>query len=315
MEQVVVKKQFMLSFDAVYIEEDYVNPLLLLKDIPLTEALEQIAYLLLRLTNTHKDDEKFHSSNLIAWMMKMSGADQLKTLQFVTTYKNMVFNSDFILTDIRPCLDLMQMILKVNNPSNNELSKSDWGILFKSLLNCNATEIKKQKDMFDWNNTGSIEDFVNTILPVKMRNLEMDRRKDYKVQLMKVFYFFEFSQLDKEYKPYAESFLKFYNLETYGQYILNVLRPLLLMMTSDEITCKIQIDENSTAAINFFNQFIINDKNVTIDEDYLLLRQYPIFKSNPHTYTVLYTGFFIDKLYQGFLFDFVSVLNKCGHLL
>jgi len=312
MEQVVLKRQYMLSYEAIYIEEDCVDPLSLLKDIPLTAALEQIAYLLLRLTNIHKDDKKFHSSNLLAWMMKMSGEDQFKLLQFVTT--NPIFNHpDFILTDRRACLRLLQIILNTNNQTDKELSKSDWGILFKSMLICNTVEIEKQKEVFDWDNTGSIEDFVSKILPVKMRNLEIDRRKDYKVQLLKVFYFFEFCQSDNQYKLYAESFLKFYDLTSYDQYIWNVLYPFLLMMTNNEITCKIQIDENNTSTINFFNHFIINEKKVTIDEDYILLRQFPILKSGSASYTVLYLNFFVDKLYHGFLFDFVSVLRRCGH--
>lgn len=312
MEQVVLKKQYMLSFEAIYAEDDCVDPLLLLKGIPQTAALEQIAYLLLQLTNIHKDDKKFHSSNLLAWMMKMSGTDQVKTLKFVTT--NPIFNHpDFVLTDRRACLRLLQIILKVGNSTDQELSKSDWGILFKSLLICNAIELKKQKDIFEWDNTGSIEDFINKILPVKMQNLEIDRRKDHKVQLLKVFYFFEFCQSDGEYKHYAESFLKFYDLQTYDQYIWNVLYPFLLMMTNNEITCKIQIDENNTDVINFFNQFIINGRKITIDEDYILLRQFPIFKSGSKTYTILYVNFLVDKLYQGFLFDFVRVLKKFGH--
>lgn len=147
-----------------------------------------------------------------------------------------------------------------------------------------------------------------------MRNLEIDRRKDYKVQLLKVFYFFEFCQSDIEYKCYAESFLQLYGLKTYDQYIWNVLYPFLLMMSDNEITCKVQIDKANTDTINFFNQFLINEKKVTMDEDYLSLRQFPIFKSDLNTYTILYTNFFVDKLYQGFLFDFVSVLKKCGHV-
>ncbi len=312
MEQVVLKKQYMLSYEAIYAEDDCVDPLLLLKGIPLNAALEQVAYLLLRLTNIHKDDKKFHSSNLLAWMMKMSGTDQVKTLQFVTT--NPIFNHpDFVLTDRRACLRLLQIILKVGNSTDKEPSKTDWGILFKSLLICNAIEIKKQKDIFDWDTTGSVEAFLNKILPVKMRNLEIDCRKDYKIQLLKVFYFFEFCQADEEYKRYVESFLKLYDLKTYDQYIWNVLYPFLLMMTNNEISCKIQIDENNIGTINFFNQFIINEKKVTIDDDYILLRQLPIFKSGSNTYTILYMNFFVDKLYQGFLFDFVSVLKKCGY--
>lgn len=155
-EHVVLKKQYMLSYKAIYAEDDCVDPILLLKGIPLKGALEQIAYLLLRLTNIHKDDKKFHSSNLLAWMMKMSGTEQYKALQFVTT--NLIFNHpDFVLTDRRACLRLLLIILKVGNSTEKELSKTDWGILLKSLLICNTKEIKKQKDIVNWDNTGEVE--------------------------------------------------------------------------------------------------------------------------------------------------------------
>jgi len=313
MEQVDLKKQFMLSFESIYANEKNFDPLTSLLNVSSIEAIEQIAYLLLLLTNIHKDDKNFHSTYLISWMMKMSGTDQSETLQYLTTNKNIVFSPNFILTDRRACLRLMQLILNSGNTSKKELSESDWGVLFKSLLDCNTIENKKQEAVFNWDGSGEVEEFINKILPIKIRNLEIDIRKDYKVQLMKVYYFFEFCQSDIEYKSYLDNFLKFYGFKKYHHYIRNVLQPFLLMMTNNEITCKIQIDETNTISINFFNQFVINDKKVSIDEDYSMLRQFPLFRSAPFTYTVLYMNFLIDKLYQGFLWDFVSVQKGHGH--
>ena len=303
----------MLSYENIFAVEKDFNPLLSLSTVSLGNAIEQIAYLLLRLTNIHKDEKDFHYSNLISWMMKMNGVNQSKILQFITINKNLVFSSDFILTDRRACLRLMQWNLKAGNASNDELSKSDWETLLKSLLSCNMIEIKKQEAIFNWDLTKNTESFLHEILPVKIRNLEIDKRKDYKIQLMKIYYFFEFWQSDFKYKHYIDNFLKFYGLKKYNQYIWNIFNPFLLMMTNNEMTCKIQFDETSTHSINFFNQLIINDKRKSInenDDDYLLLRQYPIFKNGPFTYTVLYMNFLIDKLYQAFLWDFVSVQKK-----
>jgi hypothetical protein len=84
-------------------------------------------------------------------------------------------------------------------------------------------------------------------------------------------------------------------------------------MSNDEISCNIEIKEDSAGLIKLFDQFTINDKNIHLDEDYILLRQFPLFKSGLYTYTFLHMDFFVDKLYQGFLFDFVRVLNKCGY--
>ncbi|NBA85538.1 hypothetical protein GVN16_07190 [Emticicia sp. CRIBPO] len=309
-EQVLLKKQYMVSFEAVYSQSDFIDPLILLKDIPLA-ALEEVAYLLVRITNIQKEERRFHSSYLLGWMMRMTGIDQRKVLQFVQT--NPIFNLvDFLITSQKSCLRLIQIILEVGCPIERELSKNDWGMLFKSLLICNTIEIKKQEEVFNWNNNEGTENFMSKILPIRMRNLEIERRKDYKVQLLKASYFFEFCKLDNEYKSYLESFLSFYSFKSYEEYIWNILHPFLLMMTNDEITCKIHIDQKDISTINFFKHFLINDKKVTLDEDYLLLRQFPILYRATNTYIFLNINFFIDKLYHGFLFDFVDVLKKSG---
>lgn len=313
--KVALKRQFMLAYENIFEDGKDFSPLLSLNTVSLGNAIEQIAYLLLRLTNIHKDEKDFHCSNLITWMMKISEVNQAKVFQFINANKNFVFNSDFIFTDRRACLRLMQFILKAGSVSNNELSKSDWETLLKSLLSCNSIEINKQEAVFNWNSKDDTESFINKILPVKVRNLEIDKTKDYKVQLMKVYYFFEFWQSDYKYKRYIDNFLKFHGLKSYQHYIWNIFNPFLLLMTNNEITCKIQFDETSVHSRNFFNQFVINDKRNSVnenDDDYLLLRQYPIFKNSSFTYTVLYMNFLIDKLYQGFLWDFVSVQKKCG---
>lgn len=314
--QVALERQFMLSYENMFETEKDFSPLSSLKAVPLGNAIEQIAYLLLRLTNIPKDEKDFHYSNLISLIMKISGVNQSKVFQFINTNQNLVFGSDFVLTNQRACLKLMQLILKAGNTSNKELSKSDWDTLFKSLLSCNTIEIKKQEAIFNWDSRENTESFLNKILPVKIRNLEINERKDYKIQIMKVYYFFEFWQKDNKYKDYIDKFLKFYGFEKYNQYIKNIFYPYLKMMTNDTMTCKIKFDETNISSINFFNQFVINDKSQSInenDDDYLLLRQYPIFKNDSFTYTVLYMNFLIDKLYQGFLWDFVNVQKEFGN--
>lgn len=313
--QVTLKRQIMLSYENIFEADKDFSPLNSLMTVSLENAIEQISYLLLRLTNIRIDQNDFHSSNLISLMMKISGSNQSKVFQFININKELVFSPNFILTDPRACLRLMQLILKARNTSNKELSKSDWETLLKSLLSCNTIEIKKQEALFNWDSRKDTESFLNEILPVKIRNLEIDKRKDYKIQLMKVYYFFEFWQSDDKYKNYIDNFLKFYGFKDYNQYIWNILHPYLKMMTSNTISCKIKFDETNISFINLFNQFVINEKSHSInenDDDYLLLRQYPIFKNESFTYTVLYMNFLVDKLYQGFLWDFVNVQKEFG---
>lgn len=43
-----------------------------------------------------------------------------------------------------------------------------------------------------------------------------------------------------------------------------------------------------------------------------LIRKYPVLKTNGNTYSILNMNFFVDKMFQGFLFDLASVNNSNG---
>lgn len=315
-EQVSFKRKFILAYENIFVAEKAFSPLNSLRSVPQRSAIEQIALLLLRITNIHKDEKDFHYSYLISLMMQTNRKTQSKVFQFINANKEIVFSSDFVLTNPRACLRLIQLILKAGNDSEDELSESDIETLLKSLLTCNTIEIKKEEPLFNWNLRDNTESLLNKVLPVKMRSLEIDKRNDYKIQLIKIYYFFEFWQSDYKYKKYIDNFLKLYRFEKYNQYIWNICHPFFSMMTNDSITCKIKFDETNIDSINFFDRFVINNNSHIInenDDDYLLLRQYPIFKNDSFTYTVLSMNFLIDKLYQGFLWDFVKVQKDFGN--
>jgi hypothetical protein len=62
-------------------------------------------------------------------------------------------------------------------------------------------------------------------------------------------------------------------------------------------------------SMEFYDRLTINNKITATDKDYKPLRQYPLFKSEKNTYVFMDFGFFVDKFYQGFLFDFASQTN------
>src|SRR5690606_24326316 len=66
------------------------------------------------------------------------------------------------------------------------------------------------------------------------------------------------------------------------------------------------IDEGGSV-MDFYERLTINGKVNAVDKDYKPLRQYPLFKSEKDTFVFLDFRFFVDKFYQGFLFDFAAI--------
>jgi hypothetical protein len=151
-----------------------------------------------------------------------------------------------------------------------------------------------------------MEQFANNILAVQVRNIEHERSKDYVIQFLKVYYFFVFCKKHDKYSTHLKSFLTYLSLNSYSNYLWKLIIPYLKIMVSEPPTPKIYLDGNGEA-IDFYDRLTINGKIIATDKDFKSLRQYPLFRTEKNTYIFLDFRFFVDKFYQGFLFDFADI--------
>lgn len=305
MRNVQIEKFFLLSFNDLYDDDDF-DPSAALKDLPQTQSLEFISYLLHLYNIRKRADSRFQSHHLLQWMMQMENDDKTKVGNFIHQKSSLIFDPSFKLIDRRPCLDLIQHILVFTSPFDNPLNKSHYSILFRCLLYFNSLENKAQEKLFNWDEKGNIEQFADHILIVQTRNIEHERFKEYVLQFLKVYYFFSFCESHSKYSAYLNLFLSSIGLSSYKQYLWKLLGPYLNLMVSDQPTPKMHIDD-SDEMLHFYDRFIINGKISSPDKDYRPLRQYPLFKSEKKTYVFMDFRFFVDKFYQGFLFDFAAI--------
>lgn len=307
MKNVQIEKVLLLGYVDVYENSD-IYPTELLKTLPQTTALEFISYLLHLYNVRKRNDNTFQSHHLMQWMMQLESLDKNKVADFVQQKSKLIFDSSFKLIDRRPCLDLIQHILLYCPANDRPLNQSDYTVLFKSLLHFNSTENKAQEQLFNWTGDGSIGQFANHILTVQVRNIEHERFKDYVIQFLKVYYFFVFCESHKKYATHLRTFLSSVGLSSYSVYLWKLINPYLEVMVSEPPSPKMYIDDY-TEALAFYDRLTINGKISAIDRDYKPLRQYPLFGAGKNTYCFLDFRFFVDKIYQGFLFDF-STVNK-----
>jgi hypothetical protein len=237
------------------------------------------------------------------WMMNMGGSTQKGLLEFVTNNSSVVFDPGFKLLDRRPCLDLIQhLLVYADADSHRKLSKDDFGTLFRLLLTFNSNSIVDQETIFNWDDTGSFQQFADEILKLQLRNIENEKFKDYVLQFLKVYYFFKFCENNDEYDGYLKLFLESLSLPSYKSYLWMLLSPYLNLQISEEPT-PIMHFEGDEQFLSFYSRMAING-NVTIDRDYRSLRALPLFKLSENKFLFLDFRFFVDKFYNGFLFDF-----------
>ena len=304
MKNVQIEKQFLLSQPDIYPDVE-IDPCILLSTVPRTHALEFISYLLHLYNVRIRTDHEFHSRHLMQWMMQMENTDKIRVSNFIQLNQKLVFDNSFKVISRRPFLHLIQYILVHSRPGNEPLHSIHYSVLFKCLLYFNSAENKLQEQLFNWEVSGNTEQFADLIMVAQVRNIEHERFKDYVIQFLKVYYFFVFLESHTKYAGYLKTFLAHLSLTSYTEYLWKLMSPFLRLLTSETPTPKMHIDDTDQA-LHFYRQLIINEKIITTDKDYKPLRQYPLFESEAQTYTFMDYRFFVDKFFQGFLFDFAS---------
>jgi hypothetical protein len=308
MKKVERKKEVMLSHYTLWYDRDKSPDLAgLLVRVPLIPAIEQTAFLLHRIITRKKAQVKFHPEELLLWIMQLNGDTQRRATRFVTE-QNPFNIQGFRLTNRRVCLSLMEAILTHSKGDATELTADHQNALFEALLILNLEYLATQEEMFEWDGAGNEETFLDIVLPAKMSSLGLTRLRDHQVALIKAAWFFEFCENDAEYKPYLQAFVDSLGLPSYREYIRSVIMPYLTFMTHEVSSSKFRIDLSNIEAIGFFAQFAVNGQTVAGD-DFKTLRQFPVFQSDEQTFIFLFNNFFVDKLYQGFLFDLIKVVQ------
>ncbi len=313
MKDAILERQFFLAYSDIYEDFDSFNIKSILRSIPKITAIERISYLLCQLSLPGETTKKTHASILLQWVLLLASEDN-KRVSKVIRERSLHEDPKFHFIDATSSLMLIEYLLEDNNFIEDKLSAEQESDLFKAYLWCIETSIRKQQAAFNCDDNDSIDDLVRKMLPAKLSFREIDSFKDYRIQFIKTFYFFSFCETDVEYKEYLLLFLREYNVATWDKYLLNLITFYLTLLQQDiQLTPKLCAPNLNKQTADFLDAFCLNEhRNYKRSDDFTELRNTPIYKYENY-YLFLYFNFFVDKIYQGFLFDFAKVLskNKC----
>lgn len=309
MKDVILKRQYSLTYSSIFDDIDFFNINETLNGIPSITAIERISYILSQISQPWKINRTNHAILFGQWVLRLASEDNRKVSRIIKA-KNILNDPAFYFIDAVACLLLIEYLLENNNSTEHELTHEQESKLFKSYLWCTKISIKKQEDVFKYTGRGNTEELLSKILPAKLNFREIDSFKDYRVQFIKIFYFFKFCETDTQYKEYLIIFLKEYKLESWDRYLLYLMTPYLTILNNPKQTPKLNIQHANSPLTEFLNILCLKDlENYKKTEDFNSLRNCPIYKYESN-YLFFYFNFFVDKFYQGFLFDFVRILNK-----
>lgn len=305
--------KFSVSITYKDLFDDYstVDVKALLADIPTENAIPLITYFLAQI-HIEKLDEKLQVELIQFWSQRLPEDLQNKIQKF-TAQTVADRKAEFTFISNLSGLMFIETILE----NHNELEKLDDLTpeqelnFFKAFLISTQTWIDKQgKILFNIKPFENDMDFVKTYLPSHIAIDEFHTVKDFRTQFIKAKYFFEFCEENEEFKVYLEIFLKEYGLDSWATYLKNILSLYVRKFARLKTPSVISIDTEHKEQINFLEQLSIGIEGFSKSEDFLQIREKPIYRISETDFAFLSLNFFVDKIYQGIQFDFASVLVK-----
>jgi len=224
-------------------------------------------------------------------------------------YIQEVEGKDYGFIDNVALLILLDKLLTVHNDNINELSEANYSNLMIAYLMCCDERISLSEDTVDIiNENMDADSFVKIYLPERLKYYDTEYR-DIRVELIRSFMFKDFCEKNDTFKPLFEIYLNSMNTRNWEEYQFFVL-DLYSRMTqkSDGRTNGFEINPVSYYGRKYLDAMSVDINNFKTSPDFERIRDKPVYYQGDNKYHILSINFFIDKLFQSFLFDFAKVL-------
>lgn len=304
MEELLIKRQ--ISYSCIFPSgTDTLREIL--KIIPSKSAIAWASYMLTKkkMMSINQTEADF----FIPLLFQMN-----KKLQHIITnyLQSISINfSSYVFIDEVSLLILIEYLLESHNENDTDVfeSKDDFSNLIIAYLICCDEKLRYTTKSLD--GISNVDSLMALYLPEQLRYNDIYYPKDYRVEFMRFYYFMTFCEKNIIFKNYLELFLQEKNIKKWDDYLYFVFETYLTLSTNKEgSTNTIKIEPDFYYGKTFLDFMCIDIEKFKRTLDFTCLRSQPIYYRGDNTYSIIFMGFFIDKMFQSFLFDFASTLMK-----
>lgn len=300
MEPIITKK--IITYKCIYpAGNDKLGDLLY--EIPSASAIEYASYLLVR-----KNAENGHS--LFYQMFPfMDKSLVLDLCSYINENKGNIDEYEYI--DKVALHILIDNILENHNNSKEKItdSKTIFSKFIKAYLICCDRHVTlTENSLFE---LSSEKELFQTYLSESIKYDDINYEKDYRFEMLKLCYFFQFLENNSHYSNWLDIFLKERNLKRWDYYPYFLVSHFCSSRTKEYgATCSFKLESDMYYAYHLINAMAVNPMEYKSSIDFVGIRSKPIYQKERLEYIIMSLNFFVDKFFQGFLFDFAQILNK-----
>lgn len=296
-------KDIFSDFEQVTIKE-------LISDIPTKNSIEVICYFLAQL-HTMERNNSIQFEFLKIWISRLPEELHERLNDFILRTESKKDTNFNFINNISALILIENLIENDNNLERlSNLTPQQELNLFKAYLYCSQVWTDKQHNVLNGSKIKTEKDLIKILLPVQLPYQEILEFKDFRMQFLKAIYFFKFCDSNKLFSEYLDIFLKEYNLKSWQIYLINLLSIYIRKFEPMKTPSIVVVEEKFPEIITFLSDLSISFEDFKITDDFLHLRERPVYKLSNNEFVFLNLNFIVDKLYQGIQFDFAKVLVK-----
>lgn len=305
-ESMTLRKAKMISYSQVYADE---RPSVasFVSGIPTDEAVEWCSYIVFRKDNLKIGECDLHI--LVPLLFSFESELQHK----LTDYLGPSYNGIDMLIDRYSFLKLTSFLIAHHNEEHHELTNEEKTRLFKAYLVLCDEYLERISSGESIPDKYTSDDILKCYMPIQLLTNAIDAFSDSSLEVIKGKWFFvDFANTDKKFKQYVEDFIKAKGYPNAIEYLGYIFNAIASATVNEPPTNIMMFGESSGPWINFMNSMCANPKDFVEDDDLNALRSKPVYKIADNKFAILFSKFFVDKLFPGLLFDMASTLASIG---
>lgn len=305
-ESLTLRKARMISYSQMYAGE---RPSVesLVSGIPTDEAVEWCSYIVFRKDNLKIGECDLHI--LVPLLFSFESELQHK----LTDYLGPSYNGIDMLIDRYSFLKLTSFLIAHHNEEHHELTNEERTRLFKAYLVLCDEYLERISSGESIPDKYTSDDMLKCYMPIQLLTNAIDAFSDSSLEVIKGKWFFvDFANTDKKFKQYVEDFIKAKGYPNAIEYLGYIFNAIASARVNEPPTNIMMFGDSSGPWINFMNSMCANPKNFVEDDDLNAIRSKPVYKIADNKFAILFSKFFVDKLFPGLLFDMASTLASIG---
>lgn len=203
------------------------------------------------------------------------------------------------------------ILMNDDNISNSDL---DELYLFKAILLVNE-ELNSKFNGTVLDTENNIEKFAKVMIALFFPSSDLGLYKDFNYELVKLIFttfyrvkvLLKFFRSKNEYLFFEDSLLKYFKLNSTDEFLVELRKLFMLLLNlKKDNNFKFSLGENVSK--DFINSLI--SPNVVEDDDYSHLKNFPIYKIDNDTYSIIDFFFVVDKFFKSIRFVLKNSFNK-----